>query len=436
MIAAILPPDEVERLAALREYAVLDTASEDCSDELTEALALALEVPIALVSLVDAERQWFKSRHGLAVTETPRQQAFCAHAILSDTILEIPDSHADDRFADNPLVTGPPHVRFYAGMPLLTPDGHKVGTLCVIDHVPRRLSTGQRRILQILAKQVTTQLELRKHAVIRDGALQMQNDLLAKLEEAHKETRDFVQVMSHDMRAPIVNALGFADELAHGISDLQTLMDQNSDVTPAQFRAAMLQIIEDDVTAPLDFIREGVNLLNARIDAVLSMAKHGRGSLTRESCNLNKLVHDVCALHTAELTQCDGQIHVADLPVFKTDRAAVQHIAENLIGNAVKYRSEQRPPHIEISADYDGQGITLHVKDNGRGIAKWSIPRVFEMFRRAGKQDTAGSGVGLAHCQALARRLNGRIWCDSEIGEGSTFHVFLPAAGQVSESAA
>ncbi len=162
MTPAPIPDREAERLAALARYAILDTAPEAEFDDFTVLASQICGAPIALISLVDAGRQWFKSRVGLGAAETPREVAFCAHAILGDILFEVPDTKADARFADNPLVSGAPHVRFYAGMPLTTPDGHNVGTLCVIDREARKLDARQREALMRLGRQVVRQLELRR----------------------------------------------------------------------------------------------------------------------------------------------------------------------------------------------------------------------------------------------------------------------------------
>lgn len=162
MSVAPVPPDEDERLTALRVYDILDTPPEEQFDDLAELAADICQAPIALISLVDEERQWFKSHYGFEVQETDRDIAFCAHAILQPDIFIVEDALADPRFADNPLVTADPKIRFYAGTPLVTPDGHALGTLCVIDREPRTLARAHVRALRVLGRHVMTQLELRR----------------------------------------------------------------------------------------------------------------------------------------------------------------------------------------------------------------------------------------------------------------------------------
>src|ERR1700746_98797 len=155
-----VPANEVERLRTLRSYKILDTKPEERFDELTRLAALICGVPISLISLIDNDRQWFKSRFGLDVQETPRAQAFCTHAIMQPEMFVVPDATKDERFAQNPLVTGDLHIRFYAGAPLAARDGHLLGTLCVIDREPHTLTKDQKTALEILARQVIANIEL------------------------------------------------------------------------------------------------------------------------------------------------------------------------------------------------------------------------------------------------------------------------------------
>jgi GAF domain-containing protein len=159
---APLPPNEAERLRALRLYRILDTGSEKAFDELTQLAATICEVPISAISLVDEKRQWFKSRVGLGAPETSRDLAFCAHAILQDGLFIVEDASKDPRFASNLLVTSDPSIRFYAGAPLTVAGGQSLGTLCAIDRKPRQLSESQLAALSILRDAVVTQLELRR----------------------------------------------------------------------------------------------------------------------------------------------------------------------------------------------------------------------------------------------------------------------------------
>ncbi|MBI1320477.1 MAG: GAF domain-containing protein [Candidatus Hydrogenedens sp.] len=161
-MATPLPENEAERLRFLHQYKVLDSAADAMLDNLTRLAAAICDTPIGLVSLVDEHRQWFKSRVGLDVEETPREHAFCAHTILSDDLMVVGDAREDERFADNPLVTSSPSIRFYAGAPLVVAQGIRLGSLCVIDDKPRELSPPQLGALRVLRDAIVGQLELRR----------------------------------------------------------------------------------------------------------------------------------------------------------------------------------------------------------------------------------------------------------------------------------
>ncbi len=191
-MSAPVPQNETQRLKVLWQYDVLDTVPEEIFDDLTELAAQICDAPIALITLVDETRQWFKSKVGVSINETSRDISFCAHAINQPGLFIVPDATKDDRFANNPLVTSDPKVRFYAGAPLVTPDGFALGTLCVIDKVPRELRPEQQRALTILARHVMSQLELRRHsrelAVARNHGEQLKSDV-EKLRQALTQAR-------------------------------------------------------------------------------------------------------------------------------------------------------------------------------------------------------------------------------------------------------
>jgi GAF domain-containing protein len=165
------PRNEEARIAALEKYAILDSDPEAAFDDLALLASFVCKTPIALISLIDEERQWFKSKVGLTLSETSRDVAFCAKAILQSDILEVRDATQDERFRDNPFVLAEPHIRFYAGAPLITEDGYALGTLCVIDQKPRELEAEQREALKALSRLVVAQLEFRRNLVLLKEAL-------------------------------------------------------------------------------------------------------------------------------------------------------------------------------------------------------------------------------------------------------------------------
>lgn len=188
------PANEEARIAALEKYAILDSDPEQSFDDLTLLASFVCKTPIALISLVDEDRQWFKSRVGIAASETSRDIAFCSTAILQGELFVVPDALADDRFRDNPLVVSDPHIRFYAGAPLVNEDGFALGTLCVVDRTPRELAPDQKDALKALSRLVLAQLEFRRNLILLKEAL------TDRTKEEHERQRELVHVQETLMR--------------------------------------------------------------------------------------------------------------------------------------------------------------------------------------------------------------------------------------------
>lgn len=310
---APLPLDEAHRLARLKALAVLDTEPEPVFDALTRLASEVCGVPIALVSLVDADRQWFKSDHGLGATETPRDVAFCAHAILGTAVMEVPDATQDARFARNPLVLDDPNIRFYAGAPIALDDGTRVGTLCVIDRQPRHLTDHQRTLLRHLAETAAAALEMRGRAI--DNALESRN----RLRTLYERTPAMLCSMAPDRRVLTV-----------------------SDMWLEKMGYARDEVVGQSVEA---FMAPGMAAGHARTRAELD--RHGR-----------------CFDAAYRLRRKDGSEIEALLSVVREYDEAGQHVRSIAVIEDVTRR-------LAIEAELRAHQERLHVATQANGIGVW-----------------------------------------------------------------
>jgi len=399
-LPAPVPQNDRDRVAELQRYDILDTVPESGFDDLVALASELCGTPIALVSLVDSDRQWFKARVGLGVESTPRAVAFCAHAIMGSEPMIVPDAHVDERFAGNPLVTGEPHVRFYAGFPLCTPDGDGLGTLCVIDHRARELTPAQLTAMQRLQRQANAQLELRRR--LRD---------LHETQEALKskcnELEHFARAVSHDLQEPLRTVESFVrlyvEECAPEL-----------DGVGKQY---------------LDFAIDGARRGKELVRSLLAYAKT-RTSVAPEKVALGAVLEWVKSDLNA-IVQARGAVIEADeLPTLVGYPQLLRQLLQNLFSNALKFCT-QPPARIHVSAERDGAYWVISVRDNGIGIPPSERERIFQPFYRSSSHSAPGTGIGLAIARRVVEAHGGTIWVESQPGEGSTFKCRLRDPGLV-----
>jgi signal transduction histidine kinase len=393
-----VPPDEKERLAAVRDYHILDTGAETSFDEITQLAAEICQTPISMITLIDSDRQWFKSGFNLPVREIPRNLAFCSHAINHpfDPFV-IPDMRADKRYADHPFVTGDPHVVFYTGIPLTNPEGFALGTLCVLDRKPKTLTESQMHSLQILARQVMQLLELRKSNARLES-------LTENLEARHEDLQQFAYVVSHDIKSPLASIVLAAEMLREGFGEK---IDEENDQLLKLLGRASFKI---------------KNLL----DGILAYYRSERAmNESPESFRLKPFL-----LSLQELFKVNKEtetIYPQDNPEIFARKTALELILVNLLQNAVKYNDKQNP-RVEIAFSQDESNYYFSVKDNGNGLPLEIQQKITEMFGSTASADrfgTQGAGIGLFTVKKIVEKLSGKMELKSKLEEGSEFSFFI-----------
>jgi len=395
---------EIERVAAVRALRLLDTPPEERFDRITRLAQHLFDAPIARVSLVDADRLWLKSSVGAAAREIPRSTSFCSFAIGTGQYFEVPDASTDPRFADNPVVLGPPHIRFYAGHPIAAPSGHLVGTLSVLDRVPRGLTQRQREELGELAAWV--ELEC---SVVQANQWE---------QETERARRDFVSVVSHELRTPLTSIHGSLELIASGrfgklppqvgrlvgiaASNTNRLVRLSQDVVDLhQMHRGQLHLRLDEVALP--------EVVEQAVDAVKDVAERA-GIPVVVACG--------------------------DPARVRGDADRLVQVVTNLLVNAV--RVSPQGAQVTVTCRVDDLRARIEVRDHGPGVTQGQLDEIFEpfvQFDMPGQRRTGSAGLGLAIARGIVEAHGGRIGAKPATGGGSTFEVSLPAAGPETDQA-
>lgn len=404
MKVAPLPTNEKERLEALYNYDILDSDAEKDYDEIVQLASLICQTPVALITLIDKDRQWFKAKVGLDISETPRDYAFCSHAILQNDLMQVPDTLQDERFYDNPYVEAEPNVRFYAGFPLTTKSGFNLGTLCVIDFQPRQLNNIQKYTLQILANQVADKIEMR----LINKQLEFQKQTLEKQLEFQKK---IFSLIAHDVRSPLISMYGIA-----------TLLSENG-------------MEKEQVYQSIHKIQNNINNALDVLDQILIWGKMQVGSNTDiqpriEKIKVKDFLEPIIKFYTPkaqnknidlsfELEQCPDYIY--------SDPFLFGSIIRNLVSNAIKFTPLGGKVKCDITNE---QGyLKIVVQDNGIGMSE-EVQRSFwtgeNVVSRIGTNNEKGTGSALQLLRTFTYLLGGKIYLQSKENEGTTFIVTLP----------
>jgi signal transduction histidine kinase len=393
-----IPKRELERIASLKSYLVLDTKAEEEIDDLTQLASEICETPISLVSLIDDERQWFKSKVGLEANQTSRDYAFCAHAInKTDEIFIVEDARKDERFFDNPLVTSGPNVIFYAGVVLKSDVDLPLGTLCVIDNTPRKLSDKQIRSLKIISKQIMNLLNYKK-------SIRKVEDLRNQLLQKNQELERFASIAAHDLKSPLANIIGAANLFS------ETYASQ----------------IDADGILLIHSIEKSGERLKLLIDGLLQFSKMDDLSLlAKTKVDLIKLTKDL-----TELIGNKDNLRISlktQLTTIETYPVLLDQVLINLFTNSLRY-SNKKITEIELFISENPSHYLFIIKDNGPGIAKKDQSIIFNLFQTASNEDQYGNkgyGIGLATVKKIIGKLGGEIHVNSKEGQGAEFHLSI-----------
>jgi signal transduction histidine kinase len=395
MLAPIKNINEDERLKSLKSFSILDTLPESDYDDITTLAAEICGMPISTISLIDENRQWFKSTHGISVCETDRDISFCGHAINDpENTMIVNDASKDDRFHDNPFVVGDLNIQFYAGVPFLDEEGLPLGTLCVFDNKPNSLTKNQIKSLNVLSKQVMNLLKLRKNE-------QLLKSDISNLGEKNLELEQFAFVAAHDLKSPLNN-----------ITSLSNL-----------FKNIYGPQVDNEGNELIDMIIDSSGKLKKLIDGLLDYSRSEDILKENKSniCTLD-LKSNITSFFSHE-KNTSITINTNNVECLKANETAINQILINLITNAIKY-NDKEDTVIKIDLTETTSHYIFSIIDNGPGIPENKKEEIFKIFSVNATEDKygqRGNGIGLATVKKIVEKLGGTIQVESELEKGSNF---------------
>jgi signal transduction histidine kinase len=400
MVKPEIPHNEEQRLADLYSYHLLDTDPEEEFDEIVKLASYICKAPISLITLVDESRQWFKAKLGLEQTETSRDEAFCAHAINDTKPFIVEDALDDDRFIDNPLVAEDPNIRFYAGLPLKSPKGFNLGTLCVLDRKPRVLDDSQINALEILSKQITQLLALRRKNFELEQKVKEVDRVNMHLEHLNHINNQIASIISHDLRGPLSSISSFFEAVTADEKSIEQIF-------------------------PL--VQKSIKGMNLLIENLLEWSRN-QGEVTLKPVQLDDVITEVLMLNQMQFDQKNIAIKYdqSDVKCVLCDLGMIRFVVRNLIANAIKYTENGT---INIKVIDKVHSYYISITDSGIGMNKEQLTNLLEGNKKVsipGTRNEKGSGLGIALSREFLHKHDTDLKIESKEGEGTKFSFSLP----------